>query len=106
MQEKPQHGNDEPRSIIGEPIIRPDGNIVRIWHIKENSGEYVMASVKSSALYLKEEVELLGEGNFMQGTIKIAQSYYSAPEDALHAGTTRLLDAEIENLKLLKLEGF
>lgn len=55
------------RKLIGEPVTRPDGRVMRLWDYE--FGVDVDISKLGNSWYSKDEVELLGGGDFKRGLL-------------------------------------
>ena len=65
---------------IGEPVTRPDGNIVSIHKLPDHV-QFRVGSICSD--YSDGSLEYLGDGNWAAGLMLVAQAFYSNPEDPL-----------------------
>lgn len=88
------------KRLLGEPVTRPDGLVLALWVYSDNL--LVVEAGYIGAWYLSEEVRLLGHGSFQEGALRIGQRFYTAEEEELRPGHSRILDKEIRLIK----EGF
>jgi hypothetical protein len=81
------------RELIGEPVMRPDGEEVRLYKTKKG----IEVSGILSAGYTDEEVEYLGGGDWHRGVGRITQEFYKETmEEAIDSGLRKPLLDEIK----------
>lgn len=93
--------HDGQRKLIGEPVMRPDGATITPW--QNPNGNLEVDLTFANAWYDREDVKLLGEGDFDRGVNRIMQSCYKSPAEDLLAGRRRTLNDEIKQLKNTEL---
>jgi hypothetical protein len=82
------------RSLLVEPVTRPDGIEIKVW----GYGDHIQVHAALSADYSKNEVELLGNGDFSAGLELIGKAHFNADPLQLGAGN-RLLNDQLRKLK-------
>lgn len=80
------------KHLIGEPVKRPDGNIVRLYTYGDKGDLQVDVSCDGS-YYTAEEMSCLGSGNFIRGVIRVGNAYYM---DTTTPRWQRIFDDELK----------
>jgi hypothetical protein len=102
MNDSPEAKETNPYQIIGEPVKRPDGSEFSIWEYKSPTNGRAEIEVRNPGLtvnYTTDEVELLGDGDFKRGVVKLGQAYYDVRDEDLHISGEKLLYEKLQKLK-------
>ncbi|HWB38673.1 MAG TPA: hypothetical protein VG604_00325 [Candidatus Saccharimonadales bacterium] len=85
------------RILLGEPVTRSDGDVVRLLLTKKGNLEVDMGGIGAS--YDRTEVLLVGGGDFDRGVLRIGQANLRLSGVETLAGKDRALNTEIERLR-------
>lgn len=86
----------------GRPYTKPDGSVLTI--MVEPEGQFINVNTdKVTSRYQRDDVLLLGQGDFESGVVKIGRAAFNDPREPIDLwGKPGVLQEEIDKLKASK----